>query len=749
MHSYPNNNYHDRRSFFLKISLYKLLFLLLVSTFVGVLLSNNTYAAEVDIESPPGNWTYCATAREDCVFDGTKQVAFGLDGKFNYQVHSEDVYCHPSVFGDPKPGVRKYCWVRNDTSHLTPPAGLDWTFCISEQNQCNFSGEYQVAYGRDGQFNIQNHTDGVDCRNSVFGDAAPGKYKHCWVRPANTVDPQGPEGADWTICGSEGDTCYFNEYAEVAYGRVGSFNIETHYNQVTCNNSEFGDPAPGNAKYCWYRTVVEDNTVTLNLANPGQKITLMGSDMERSQFYLNNAANSQEISDWVFKDIPFDYARVSYDRKQELVEGEPNVNFYNGAISSMKMVQQSNPNVKFWATLKSDYDGYGTVNNLPDWVYTGAGYNGGSYDPSQLNVEKYARFLSDYLKTMSDAGVPISVLSVVKEWTQVVSAVKEVAVIEEIKRLLATSDYTGVPVPEFSGPSTWGTSQALNVLRSYIAQDKLNLFKGISTHAYDGASEATWTTLVNEANAVGLDVWHTETGIGTGPTSGVELDIGSPIGRLSSRAMWYRAGMQGELFFEPWSRGVGRETRAIYFKNNQEGTRYRAYYLMKLFGQNAPEGSHYIPTTVTGLADTETLAFKNGNKVILWVMNGAEIAHTDTTFYIDGEALSDAQIEQVTWTNDTDAEGLSSSYGSTDATSLNTEIEPRSINAYIFTLYQEVEGDLNDDGELTRADITTFISMMGTRSGQAEFMDAADFDNDGVISRRDYSYLYNLYRNQQ
>lgn len=722
--------------------IHKLIILTLFSLFSGM-----TVAAESDLESPPGNWTYCETAGNDCTFDGTKEVAFGLDGQFNYQVHTDEVYCHPSVFGDPKPGIRKHCWVRNATSHLTPPDGLKWRFCISEQNQCNFSGEYQVAYGRDGQFNIQTHTDGVDCSNETFGDAAPGKYKHCWVRPANTVEPDGPEGDDWRICGAEKDICYFNGYGEVAYGRVGSFVYETHYNDVACNNTEFGDPAPGKAKYCFVREIEVENTVTLDLANPGQEITLMGSDMERSQFYLNNAANSQEISDWVFKDIPFDYARVSYDRKQELVEGEPNLAFYDRAILSMKMVQQSNPDVKFWATLKSDYDGYGKVNNLPDWVYTGGGYNGGSYDPAKLNVEKYARFLADYLKVMSDNGVPIDVLSVVKEWTQVVSAKKEVEVIEEIKRLLATSDYTGVPVPEFSGPSTWGTKQALNTLRNYISQDKVGLFKGISTHAYDGSSEQTWATLVNEAEAVGLDVWHTETGIGTGPTFGAELDIDFPISRLSSRAIWYRAGMKGELFFEPWSRGVGRETRAIYFRNNQVGERYRAYYLMKMFGNNAPAGSFYIPTQVTGLADSETLAFKNGNKVILWVMNGAEIAHTDTTFYVNGEKLSSAQIEQVTWTADTAVEGLTQSFGYTDETSLETIIDPKSINAYIFTL--QVEGDLNGDGEITREDITEFAKQMGRKNTDSDFLDKADFDGDGIISRRDFSYLFNLYREQR
>ncbi|GAC16456.1 dockerin type I domain-containing protein [Aliiglaciecola lipolytica] len=727
-----------------QIKIYQVLICMSLGLHISV-----TQAQENDLISPPGNWTYCIGANETCEFDGSKQVAFGLDGQFAYQVHQDGVYCATSVFGDPLPGKRKHCWKRNDTSHLTPPEGAGWLFCIGERNTCSFTGTFQVAFGRDGKFAYQTHQDGVSCTNAVFGDAAPGKYKHCWVRKPSEGEPEAPEGPDWTFCANEGDTCYLDSYHEVAYGRDGAFNYEIHNSDVVCANSEFGDPIPGRAKYCWIREVEVENTITIDLANPKQEITLMGSDMERSQFFLNNATNSQQIADWVFKDIAFDYSRVSYDRKQELVEGSPNLAFYDRAVSSMKMVKQANPNVKFWATLKSDYDGYGTTNNLPDWVYTGGGYNGGSYDPSQLNVEKYARFLSDYLKYMSDNGVEISVLSVVKEWTQVVSAVKEVAVINEIKRLLATSEYAGVPEPEFSGPSTWGTKQAVNVLNSYINQNALDLFKGISTHAYDGATEDTWTNLVNTANSVDLPVWHTETGLGTGPTSGVELDISMPIGRFSQRAMWYRAGMQGELFFEPWSRGIGRETRAIYFRNNMPGERYRAYYIMKQFGNHAPMGSHYLATNVTGLANAETMAFRSGNKVILWVMNNNETAHADTTIHFNGEEISSANIEQIVWHAESPSSGDESTISPANTSSLDTEITGKSITSFVFYLPEEViTGDVNGDGEITVADITAFVAVYGLSSSDEGYIAAADLDGDGVITRFDYSQLYSLYRLQ-
>lgn len=720
----------------------KLMLLMCLGLFAGP-----SFAAET---IPPGaNWSLCSTALETCEFDGTKEVAFGVDGAFAYQYHTDGVYCAPSVFGDPLPGKRKYCWTRKDTSHLTPPEGAGWIFCIGERNTCPFEGTYEVAFGRDGLFAYQIHEDGASCTNAVFGDAAPGKYKHCWIRQPVAEEPVAPEGEEWTYCAMEGDTCYLTDYHEVAYGREGAFFYETVYQDVSCSNSVFGDPAAGKSKHCWSRPVEVENSITIDLADPKQEITLMGSDMERSQFYLNNASNSQQISDWVFKDIKFDYSRVSYDRKQELVEGAPNLAFYDRAVLSMKMARESNPNLKFWATLKSDYDGYGTTNNLPDWIYTGGGHNGGSYEPNKLNIEKYARFLTDYLKYMSDNGVAISVMSVVKEWSQVVNAANEVAVIKEIKRLLTTSDYLGVPEPEFSGPSTWGTKQAISILNSYKNQNALGLFKGISTHSYDNATEATWTTLVNNANDVGLSVWHTETGLGTGPTYGVELDIDYPISRLSSRAMFYRSGMEGELFFEPWSRGVGRETRAIYFKNNNEGQRMRAYYLMKQFGNHAPAGSHYIATDTTGLAHVETMAFRNDNKIIVWVMNSNESEHLDTTIHLNGEELGNATIERVAWFEGSAPEGQQTSLNKNTETSIVTDINARAVVSYVITLPQpQVVGDINNDGAINRTDITTFMTVYGLSRNDEGYLASADLDNDGVITRRDYSQLYAIYRQQ-
>ena len=78
--------------------------------------------------------------------------------------------------------------------------------------------------------------------------------------------------------------------------------------------------------------------------------------------------------------------------------------------------------------------------------------------------------------------------------------------------------------------------------------------------------------------------WFDESSAGAGgPTAGVEVAITTPLSAYAERCSFYSQGIEGEAFFEIWSRGVNNETRAVYFKNGANGVRLRGYYIMKLF----------------------------------------------------------------------------------------------------------------------------------------------------------------------
>ena len=57
-----------------------------------------------------------------------------------------------------------------------------WIPCAQERGSCNFTGEAEVRYGNNGIYNIQTHTDGVSCSNTIFGDPTPGVAKVCEYR---------------------------------------------------------------------------------------------------------------------------------------------------------------------------------------------------------------------------------------------------------------------------------------------------------------------------------------------------------------------------------------------------------------------------------------------------------------------------------------------------------------------------------------------------------------------------------------
>lgn len=70
------------------------------------------------------------------------------------------------------------------TNTPVPPTSTpvpSWTFCATEWDYCNFSGTAPVRYGLPGYWVIQTHTNGVPCRNGVFGDPRPMWVKRCEV----------------------------------------------------------------------------------------------------------------------------------------------------------------------------------------------------------------------------------------------------------------------------------------------------------------------------------------------------------------------------------------------------------------------------------------------------------------------------------------------------------------------------------------------------------------------------------------
>lgn len=56
-------------------------------------------------------WVRCAQEGGACRFQGTRNVAYGAEGKYRYRVAKNAVACGNEYFGDPAPGKPKACFI--------------------------------------------------------------------------------------------------------------------------------------------------------------------------------------------------------------------------------------------------------------------------------------------------------------------------------------------------------------------------------------------------------------------------------------------------------------------------------------------------------------------------------------------------------------------------------------------------------------------------------------------------------------
>ncbi|MDF7806428.1 discoidin domain-containing protein [Pontiellaceae bacterium B12219] len=416
----------------------------------------------------------------------------------------------------------------------------------------------------------------------------------------------------------------------------------------------------------------------LNTTNYRQEIDMMGGDMERSSFAVQGAQNTEQIIQWGFGDIKFDVCRVQYDKHQELEEGVKNLAYYDDQIQSMKDIQSINPDIKFFGTLKSDYDGYGNDNNLPDWFC--------NYETRVVDTDKYGIFLADYVEYMSQQGVPVSYLSVAKEWQAYFPADVADDVIIKLKSELYARD---IAMPLISDQGHWGLPACINYVDDVAELETEDLYHSFCNHNYSNQDTAQWRSLVLKAAALGKSVYNDESRHGGGnPTSGAELDISIPLAAYAEKSSMYEAGAKGELFFEIWSRNKNGETRPIYFPSGGTGVRMRAYYIMKHFANHAAD-STYLTSRADALPEVHTMAFRVDDQIALWVINEGSNTYSNVPVLADASKM-DEIVDAVVWTDSTSITGSNTSYTVSD-NSFSASIEALSINCYLIDVKSDMD----------------------------------------------------------
>ncbi|NRS88475.1 O-glycosyl hydrolase [Flavobacterium sp. 7E] len=422
-------------------------------------------------------------------------------------------------------------------------------------------------------------------------------------------------------------------------------------------------------------------SITLNTTDYKQTVDMMGGDMERSSINIQWSQNKEEMIDWGFKDIAFNYCRVQYDKNQELVEGIKNWAFYDKQVLTMQRIKLANPNIKFFATMRTDYDGYGDDNNMPDWIV--------NYSTKKIETDKYAVFLADYLEYMYNKGITIHTLSITKEWTSFVYASRAKNI---IPKLHAECDARGIPRVKISDQGFWSISQGISYINDVTSLATKDLYDSFCSHDYQNEGTTKWASLITKSNALGKKVYDDETSTGAGPDKGaVEPAMSYPIDVYIKKAIAYNAGLNGEIFFEIWSRGINTETRSIYCPWKGTGTRLRGYYIMKQFANNILD-SKYITATVNAASNVYTISFRKDNKVVLWVINKGTTNFASLPVTLNPSVIT-SKVAATYWTNSTPITGSTTSYTASGKT-FAPKVEAESINCYLFDVADQATSKL-------------------------------------------------------
>lgn len=175
-------------------------------------------------------YTRCAIEHDTCTVSGTRNVAYGANGKFVYRTVTGSFVCDNSTFGDPLPGTPKACYAGK----------IGYAYCNAEHQTCTFAGTQSIAYGAGTKFAHKLATNSIMCDNGTFGDPNPTVVKACYSGPAG-----------YAYCSAQNGQCAVSGTKTVAYGANGQFFYRTVSGPIACTDAAFGDPLVGVGKACF------------------------------------------------------------------------------------------------------------------------------------------------------------------------------------------------------------------------------------------------------------------------------------------------------------------------------------------------------------------------------------------------------------------------------------------------------------------------------------------------------------------
>jgi hypothetical protein len=198
--------------------------------------AGNIFGASTDASPPRSAWT-----------DNSGQE---IDNKCDFQFGPRDALGGDTVLNGHDYIVQELWDNYTASCRMTASSTIlpgTWPRCSNENGTCNVGTQETVSFGSTGRYEYFDLAPrSLPCNTGTLGDPTSGTYKACYTEdlpPGNNA---------WTLCSAENTLCSFNgSTLTVAYGANGSYHYGTITNGITCNNSNFGDPANGVVKSCY------------------------------------------------------------------------------------------------------------------------------------------------------------------------------------------------------------------------------------------------------------------------------------------------------------------------------------------------------------------------------------------------------------------------------------------------------------------------------------------------------------------
>ncbi len=364
-------------------------------------------------------------------------------------------------------------------------------------------------------------------------------------------------------------------------------------------------------------------------------------DLEGDYAVIYPEIQGQLIDGWGFDikwyakalDITRRYARTLFvdDRMTTLrvaIQGEDNrpahpepgmviESYYQDTLDAMTHARNARADVIFFAGKKLDGQ-----ESFPGWVK----------DENGIIPDQYAIMLADFLEFMEDKGFYIDVLGIDNEIEYNEGNITPARHKETIDELEALAVQRGFNVPLLIGPETFGPANGaswLNELFDNNWGDRLDI---AGTHYYP-----RWRplgSLQDFANAAGsLPKWHSEVHW----TSAENLDVYTEIAR-AERCL--------AAVLDSFDEGFSQMVWWNYQRDELAGEIRQQ--MTKSTANSRPieivdhQGTEVIYETLT------TRAFREENRIVVWVINNTPQTHSNYYFTLDSGTLS-GSVDYTQW----------------------------------------------------------------------------------------------------